>query len=143
MEKLVSEKLGIKPGSRAILVNAPASAVRAIKLPPLKKAARLTGEFDYIHFFAYTQAELDRKLAVLKKHLKPTGMLWLSWPKNRQLETDLTLPHVIRLGYHHGLVESKAMSIDETWSASKFTHPKPDVVYRNSFGKLTSTAKEH
>lgn len=136
MTKLVSEKLGIKANSRAILINAPASAVRAIKLPPLKKAAKLTGSFEYIHFFARSQAELDKKLPTLKKHLKPTGMLWLSWPKNRQLGTDLTLPHVIRLGYDHGLVESKAMSIDETWSASKFTHPKADVVYRNSFGKL-------
>lgn len=138
MAKLVSEKLGIKPGSRAILINAPASAVRAIKLPPIKKAARLAGEFDYIHFFARSQAELDKKLPSLKKHLKSTGMLWLSWPKNKQLETDLTLLHIIRLGYDHGLVESKAMSIDEVWSASKFTHPKADVVYRNSFGKLKS-----
>lgn len=142
MAKLVSEKLGIKPGSRAILINAPVSAVRAIKLPRLKIATRLSGEFDYIHFFAHTQAQLDKKLPSLKKHLKPTGMLWLSWPKNKQLETDLTLLHVIRLGFDHGLVESKAMSIDETWSASKFTHPKADVVYQNSFGKLNTNSKK-
>lgn len=136
MSKKVSEKLGIKPDSRAILINAPASAVKAIELPRVKRATRLSGEFDYIHFFARTQVELDKKLPALKKHLKSTGMLWLSWPKNKQMETDLTLIHVIRLGYDHGLVESKAMSIDETWSASKFTHPKEGVTYNNSFGKL-------
>lgn len=138
MTKLVSEKLGIKPDTRAILISAPASAVKAIKLPKLNKATRLTGTFDYIHFFAHTQAELDKKLPALKRHLKTTGMLWLSWPKNKQLETDLTLPEVIRIGYNHGLVESKAMSIDETWSASKFTHPRSGVTYNNSYGKLNA-----
>ena len=136
MAKLVSEKMGVKPDTRAILINAPADAVKAIRLPRIRRSSRLTGEFDYIHFFAKTQAQLDKKLPALKKHLKQTGMLWLSWPKSRQLNTDLTLPSVIKIGYDHGLVESKAMSIDETWSASKFTHPKEGVTYRNSFGKL-------
>lgn len=141
MTKLVSEKLGVKPDTRAILINAPTDAVQDIKLPKLRKASRLAGEFDYIHFFARTQAQLDKKLPALKKHLKSTGMLWLSWPKAKQLNTDLSLLKVIKLGYDHGLVESKAMSINETWSASKFTHPKANVVYRNSFGKLNANSK--
>lgn len=136
MKKTVADKLGVKPATRSILMNAPASAVRAMELPKLDRATQLRGLFDYIHFFALTQAELDRKLPALKKHLKPGGMLWLSWPKNKKLGTDLTLLHVIRLGYSHNLVESKAMRIDETWSASKFTHPKAGVAYRNSYGVL-------
>jgi hypothetical protein len=74
----------------------------------------------------------------LKKHLKPTGMLWVSWPKNGKLGTDLTLQTVINLGYKQGLVESKTISIDATWSAIKFTHPKKGKVYNNRYGKLKS-----
>jgi hypothetical protein len=66
------------------------------------------------------------------------GMLWVSWPKNRKLGTDLTLPIIIELGYQFGLVESKTISIDATWSAIKFTYPKEDKVDNNSYGTLKS-----
>jgi hypothetical protein len=134
----VSKKLGIKEGIRAILVNALAEERKAIDLPHLDLATRLNGKFDYIHFFVRSRKEFNDKFPRLKVHLKPTGMLWVSWPKNGQLGTDLTLPTVIELGYKHGLVESKTISIDKTWSAIKFTHPKKGKEYDNSYGKLKS-----
>ena len=63
-------------------------------------------------------------------------MLWVSWPKNGQLETDLSLPKIINIVYGFGLVESTALSINNTWSALKFTHPKKGKVYNNSHGTL-------
>ena len=138
MTGLSSKKMGIKEGARAYLVNAPAEAVKAIDSSQLDLAAKLNGKFDYIHLFTKSQKEFDDLFPKLKAHLKPTGMLWVSWPKNRKLETDLTLTKVIELGYNHGLVESKTISIDETWSAIKFTHPKKGKIYKNSYGKLKS-----
>lgn len=64
-------------------------------------------------------------------------MLWVSWPKARQEDTDLTLPIVIKLGYEYGLVESTCLSINSIWSALKFTYPKAGKIYNNSYGKLT------
>jgi hypothetical protein len=130
------KKMGIKEGARAYLRNAPAEAVKAIDPSGLNVVSRLTGQFDYIHLFTKSQEEFDDLFPRLKAHLKPTGMLWVSWPKNRKLGTDLTLTKVIELGYDHGLVESKTISLDETWSAIKFTHPKEGKVYNNSYGKL-------
>jgi hypothetical protein len=138
MTGLASKKMGIKEGARAYLVNAPADAIEAIDPSQLDLALKLTGRFDYIHLFTKSQKEFDDLFPKLKAHLKPTGMLWVSWPKNRKLGTDLTLTKVIELGYNHGLVESKTISIDETWSAIKFTHPKKGKVYKNSYGKLKS-----
>lgn len=63
-------------------------------------------------------------------------MLWVSWPKAGQKGSDLTLTKVIEIGYNHGLVESKSISINNTWSALKFTHPKKGKIYHNSYGKL-------
>lgn len=63
-------------------------------------------------------------------------MLWVSWPKNMKLGTDLTLPKVIEIGYGYGLVESKCLSVDATWSALKFTHPKEGKAYNDSYGRL-------
>ena len=136
MTGLASRKMGIKEGARAFLVNAPAEAVEAIDPSELDLATKLTGKFDYIHLFTKSHEDFNERFPRLKAHLKPTGMLWVSWPKNRKLGTDLTLTKVIELGYNHGLVESKTISIDATWSAIKFTHPKKGKVYKNSYGKL-------
>ena len=132
----VSKKMGLKADSRAYMVNAPKEAVEAIDPPPLELATKLTGDFDYIHFFAKSQDEFNDTFPKLKKHLKPGGMLWVSWPKNGKLGTDLKLTKVIELGYNFGLVESKSISIDATWSALKFTHPKAGKIYNNHYGDL-------
>jgi hypothetical protein len=136
MAKSVAAKMGIKEGTRAIFIHASAYEIKSIDPPTLVRASSLRGGFDYIHFFATSQAELDKKFPSLKAHLKPTGMLWISWPKGKQQGTDLTLTIVIKIGYEHGLVESKTLSINSTWSGIKFTHPKKGV-YNNSYGKLT------
>lgn len=138
MTGLISKKMGIKEGARAYFVNAPEEAMETLDPSRLELVTRLTGKFDYIHFFTKSQAEFNKRFPRLKTHLKPGGMLWVSWPKNRKLGTDLTLTKVIELGYNHGLVESKTISIDETWSAIKFTHPKKGKAYKNSYGKLRS-----
>ena len=140
MARSVSQKMGIKEETRSHFVNAPASSLKAIAHPGLNINAKLDGDFGYVHFFALTQAEMDDNFPKLKAHLAPSGMLWVSWPKARKLDTDLTLPQVIRIGYSHGLVESTALSIDDTWSALKFTHPKQGKIYNNSFGQLPRAA---
>ena len=136
MPRLVSQKMGIKAGKRAFLVNAPESALEAIELPSLEFGSELDGEFDYILFFTITQVDMNDKFPTLKSHLRPTGKLWVSWPKSKKLATDLTLPKVIHIGYNHGLVESTCLSVDATWSALKFTHPKEGKTYNNSHGQL-------
>lgn len=50
----ISQKMGIKDGTRAFFVNAPKPALEAIDAPNLEIAAGLDGDFDYIHFFAMT-----------------------------------------------------------------------------------------
>ncbi|RMB61297.1 hypothetical protein EAX62_01100 [Tessaracoccus antarcticus] len=128
--------MGIKPGSRTHMVSAPPSAVTAMALPALELPPTLEGEFGYLHLFTTSQAEMDEAFPTLKEHLATSGMLWVSWPKGRRLGTDLTLPAVIRIGYSHGLVESTCLSVDDTWSGLKFTHPKPGKIYENGHGSL-------
>jgi hypothetical protein len=134
--KSVSAKMGVKKDSRAAFVNAPEDTIATLSLPALDVASRVAGSFDYIHLFAKTQKDLHKQFAKLKRHLTATGVLWVSWPKAGKLETDLNIKHVIKIGYDHGLVESKALSVNATWSALKFTHPKKGKTYNNSYGAL-------
>lgn len=132
----VAEKMGIKAGWTAHLVHAPAGVPESMDLPDLELVDSLDGLLDYLHLFVTTQAQMRMEFPVLVPHLAPRGKLWLSWPKGRRLGSDLTLPRVIEIGYDCGLVESTCLSIDETWSALRFTHPKPGTRYANSFGTL-------
>lgn len=143
MSRTVAQKMGLKEGMRAYFLNAPASALDIIHLPELKISQSLRGEFDYLHLFTTSQADMDNAFPKLASHLKQSGMLWISWPKAKQLNTDLSLPHVIRIGYKHGLVESTTLSVNTIWSAMKFTHPKPGKSYRNSYGKLVRVCGEN
>ncbi|WP_241989355.1 hypothetical protein [Cryobacterium serini] len=136
MSRSVAEKMGIKEGALAHFVNAPASTLKAIGLPELEVSEDLEGDFDYIHFFSVTQSEMHDIFPTLKLHLKPSGMLWLSWPKARKLGSGLSLPKVIEIGYSHGLVESTCLRIDDMWAGLKFTHPKNGKIYNNSYGSL-------
>ena len=140
MAKSVAEKMGIKENARAIFIGETAEALKAIDAPTLNESKRLVGNFDFIHFFTIKQTALESKFPKLKAHLSEKGTLWISWPKGGQQKTDLNLKSVIGIGYSHGLVESKTLSINDTWSAIKFTHPKKGKVYKNSYGKLKRQA---
>lgn len=136
MPRTVAQKMGVKEGSRAFFVDAPGAVLDALELPALEISSNLDGVFDYIHLFSITRSQMDATFPTLRRHLKETGMLWLSWPKGRKLGSDLALPVVIEVGYSHGLVESTCLRVDDTWAGLKFTHPKEGKVYNNSYGKL-------
>lgn len=138
MERTVAEKMGLVPGSRAFVKNAPGDWLRELHRLEMEVKDRLTGKFPYLHLFAMDQKSLTMEFPKFAKHLDPAGKFWVSWPKAGKLGTDLNMKEVIRIGYACGLVESKMLRIDETWTALKFTHPVPGKTYRNSFGELPS-----
>lgn len=139
MVRSVSQKMGVREGMEAYLENVPNSARDALSLPYLRIRPNLKGKFEYIHYFATESTELDARLPTLRSHLELAGMLWVSWPKGKQLESDLTLAEVIRIAYSHGLVESVALSVNATWSALKLTYPKKGKVYKNMYGTLPAS----
>lgn len=137
-QKTVAEKMGVKPMTQALLINAPGQSVAAMRLPTLKMLKSLNEEdtFDYLHLFATTQDQMHEWFPVMRDRLHSGGMLWVSWPKGGRLGTDLTMKSVISIGYTHTMVESICLRIDEVWAGLKFTHPKPGKKYANSYGTL-------
>lgn len=110
-------------------------ALKDIDPTGLDRTAKLTGSFDFIHIFSERGKELRKKITASKKHLNPAGMLWISWPKSGQHDTNLNLPEVIKIGYDSGLVESKTISINSSWSAIK-------IYTSNKRERSTGTATE-
>lgn len=69
MSKSVSQKMEVRDGTRAFFVNAPQSALASINLPTLDIVLDL--DFDYIHPFTTSQAELDITFLHSGPTLKP------------------------------------------------------------------------
>lgn len=136
MTRTTAEKMYVKPGATTYLRNAPADHLETIDADELQESQLLDGSFDYIHLYSRNQKDIEDQFSDLKEHLAEHGALWVSWPKGGQLGTDLNLHEVIRLGYARGLVESTCLSIDSTWSALRFTHPKRGKIYNNSHAEL-------
>lgn len=123
------QKLGIKPGYTITFINQPEDYYKIlIPLPERVLIALLEeGPFDFIQCFSTDHAELEALFSVLKKKLKPAGMLWISWPKGGSvLKTDLNENSIRAIGLKNGLVDVKVIAVDETWSGLKFVYRLKD-----------------
>ncbi len=110
------QKLGIKPGARVALVEAPDGF--ALALPA--GAALVDGkarDVDVIVWFVTGRAAFAKKLAAVARRMQPAGGLWIAWPKKASgVATDMTENVVREVALPTGLVDNKVCAIDDTWS---------------------------
>ena len=115
-------KLGIKPGARIAILNAPPGYQRVLgRLPPVSRRASAAAPLDFVQFFTTEKRKLERRFGALARALAPAGMLWVSWPKRASgVATDLTEDVIRAVGLAHGLVDVKVAAVDDVWSGLKF-----------------------
>src|SRR4051812_37727834 len=121
------KKLGIKPGSRLLLVNEPAGFRDLLVGLPDDVVTDLPadGPADLIVFFSTVATEVKKQVPRLKKRLAPGGGLWVAWPKKASgVETDVTFEVVQPAGLATGLVDNKVCAIDATWTGLRFVFRK-------------------
>ena len=124
-------KLGIKPGMRVALVNAPHGYGAILRpLPPgVQVTARVRGPLPFIQLFSTTRTELERRLPALIRALAQDGALWISWPKQASgVETDLTEDVIRAVALPAGVVDVKVCAVDEVWSGLKLVRRRRDRV---------------
>jgi hypothetical protein len=125
----LAKKLGIKAKMTALILAPPADYLKEMSaaLQDVEQVKALKGKIDFIHLFSKSKSELAAKFPRLKEHLKPDGLLWISWPKGgSKIETDLSENIVRTIGLASGLVDVKVCAVDEVWSGLKFVHRKTD-----------------
>jgi hypothetical protein len=128
-DKSLVEKLGYKPGFSVLLFNPPATYLEALTDLPedITFSQDSDDVVDLIHFFVKTEVELVHQFPRLKSALKPTGLLWVSWPKKSSgIETDLNENSIRDIGLEAGLVDVKVVAVDNDWSALKFVYRLKD-----------------
>lgn len=125
------KKLGIQPGHRICILNAPPGYAQTLGPLPagVKRVARLgkPHSLDFIHAFFLQTRPLASQFAALKAALAYDGLLWISWPKKTpKVTTDLNENVIRQLGLAAGLVDVKVAAVDEVWSGLKFVYRLKD-----------------
>jgi len=116
------KKLGIAPGSRLFVADAPEDYARLVA--PLPQGARITtrlaADTDMAHIFSTRRQQLDRRLRATLPKLRQDGAIWVSWPKkSARVPTDISEDTVRELALPLGLVDVKVCAVDDTWSGLK------------------------
>jgi hypothetical protein len=121
------QKLGIKPGSKLGLFEAPPGFDKTLGDLPDGVRPTQRGPLDVAVLFTTTPAALKKKFPALAKAIAPAGALWIAWPKKSsgvKTEVDENLVRAVGLG--EGLVDVKVCAIDDTWSGLKFVVRRAD-----------------
>ena len=116
------KKLGIKPGSRVLVVNPP-THYRAL-VSPLPEGAMILSSFedavDLVHLFTTKKRELARFLKTSLKKMRRDAAIWISWPKKASnIPTDITQDTIREVALPLGLVDIKVCAVDDVWSGLK------------------------
>ena len=125
----LSSKLLIREGDRVLVLNAPAGYVHAlVPLPDnVHMSTKPEGTFEVVQLFARNQVELGSIAPVALASLKPGGVLWGCYPKGSSgLQTDLSRDQGWDAFTDVGWEVVTAVSIDETWSGSRF-RPRAEI----------------
>lgn len=118
----LAAKLGIKPGTAALLSGAP----KGFDLGPVPASAVVhrrsaRGSYDVGLLFAVELEELVTRWEVMHRLVTPAGRLWVAWPKRASgVATELGEGLVREHGLSHGRVDVKICAVDETWSGLAF-----------------------
>ena len=116
-------KLGMREGSRVLLVGAPDGFAATLgELPPgVELVQPGASAVDVAVLFALDAATVDDRFAGLAASLQPAGGLWIAWPKRSSgVASDLDENRVREIGLAAGLVDNKVCAIDATWSGLRF-----------------------
>lgn len=121
--KPLAQKLGVKPRSTVVLIDAPAGAEALLE--PLPDGTRLRrgnrGKRETTLWFVTSRAAFERRLESVATAVGE-GTLWMAWPKRSSgIEADVTEDAIREVVLPRGLVDTKVCAIDDTWSGLRLT----------------------
>ena len=119
----LAKKLGIKPGTTVLAIDAPKDY--AALLGPLPAGASLVtkgkpGGAEIVHLFVPSLAVLEKQLPQARKAMAQDGAIWVSWYKKAaKIETDVTEDAIRASALKTDLVDVKVCAVTDIWSGLK------------------------
>jgi hypothetical protein len=116
-------KLGVKPDSTLVLIDAPDGVERLLE--PFPDGAKIRygnrGRREMTIWFVTSHRELKRRFGAVAKAVGE-GTLWMAWPKlSSGVDSDLTEDVIRAVALDAGMVDTKVCAIDDTWSGLRLT----------------------
>jgi hypothetical protein len=124
MANSIAQKLKIKDGFVLLSLNAPSTFKKGLKgLPSNVKITNNGKDYDQVHWFVMSKAQLEKEMSKVMKLVKPEVIVWVYYPKgSSKIQTDLTRDK----GWDCLLAEGDKLtwisliSFDNTWSVFGF-----------------------
>jgi hypothetical protein len=111
-----ARKLGLKPGQRVSLDDAPPGWELADP-PGGLLMVEAPGPADVIIGFFRAAGDIGRRLPGLAGRIFPAGAVWVAWPRRAGGHTSDITDNVVRgHALPIGLVDVKVAAIDDDWS---------------------------
>lgn len=116
----LAKKLSLKDGLRVCFIGMPASVRAEIDAARLALVEADDAPLDAVHLFVTERAVLAADLARLRSLLRPSGFIWISWPKKAaKVPTDITEDVIRDVIAGSDLVDVKVCAVDAVWSGLK------------------------
>ena len=118
----LARKLGLKEASNLVTIGAPKDYLRLIEPVPqgVEIGTKVSQSTDIVHVFSTRRAELERILVDCRSKMKPSAMIWASWPKkSAKVPTEITEDIVREIALPLGFVDVKVCAVTEIWSGLK------------------------
>ncbi len=126
------QKLGIKPGLKILLLNAPDNYFELLETNISDQLCSKNQTPDLVHLFVKNNKEFESNMKKLEAiYKKNSGVtIWVSWYKKAalrqaqgKLSTDITEDTVRNYALRNGLVDVKVCAVSDIWSGLKLVVP--------------------
>ncbi len=120
------KKLGIKPETKLLLINAPTDYNSLVEMNLDPQLSKKTETPDLVHLFVKNNKEYESEMkklrAIIKKNTSLT--IWVSWyKKTAKIPTDITEDVIRNYALKNGLVDVKVCAVSDVWSGLKLVVP--------------------
>lgn len=118
------EKLGLKADMKVQLIHEPGDYYSLLKENISRQLSKINETPDFVHLFLTTQKDFEAAMKKIKRNMKPTTIIWVSWyKKSAGIPTDLTEDVIRKYALQNDLVDVKVCAVSDVWSGLKLVVP--------------------
>jgi predicted ferric reductase len=121
------KKLGISPGQKVLLIDAPVEYFEWLEEDITNQIVQSKETPDFIHLFVTSKKSFESVMKKLDKTAKKNTslILWVSWyKKSAKMNTDITEDTIRNYALKNGWVDIKVCAVSELWSGLKLVIPR-------------------
>lgn len=118
------KKLGITENMCVLLINQPPDYFKLIEKDITVQFCKENFKADFIHVFVRSIKEFETTFKKIKKFIKPTSIIWVSWyKKSSGIASDISENDIRDYALKNDLVDVKVCAVSEMWSGLKLVVP--------------------